>query len=268
MAKRPDGYHEVDMVMQTISLADQIYLEPSETIQLTCSNPQVPTDNRNLAWRAAELLQNQRKKKADNGSGVKIHIEKQIPMAAGLAGGSADAAAVLLGLNEMWDLGLSKPELMELGLKLGADVPFCIRQQTARAEGIGEKLTQIKSRLECTLLLITPDIEVSTALVYQSLFLDKINQNPNIGGVIKALENGNIDQLVDSWGNVLEEVVLEKFPVVAEIKSVCHKHGLNKVLMSGSGPSVYALNPDEKKVQSIKAVLPPTWFCEMTRFKN
>lgn len=268
VADRPNGYHDVDMVMQTISLADQILLEPGEKIELTCSKLQIPVDQRNLAWRAAELLQKHVFNTTGKSNGIQIHIEKRIPMAAGLAGGSTDAAAVLIGLNELWGLGLTKMELMEFGLTLGADVPFCILQQTARAEGIGEKLTKVDSNLSCSVLLITPDTEVSTAFVYQNLVLNKIKKHPDINRVIAALETGDLEKLTDSWGNVLEEVVLVKFPIVALLKNILYEFGLKNVLMSGSGPSVFALNPDEDKIQIIREALPPTWFCELTRFKN
>ncbi|HOP74478.1 MAG TPA: 4-(cytidine 5'-diphospho)-2-C-methyl-D-erythritol kinase [Bacillota bacterium] len=263
---RPDGYHEVDMVMQSIRLSDRIELKTNETIQLTCTNPQVPLDRKNLAWRAAELLQNVVRERRGEVPGVTIHIEKKIPVAAGLAGGSTDAAGVLIGLNQLWDLGLSTEELMRLGLTLGADVPFCIMQHTARAEGIGEKLTSISSKLHCSVLLITPDIQVSTALVYQSLDTEGIRRHPDVNGVIAALETGDLERLCVSWGNVLEEVVLEKFPEVARLKRILRDFGLHTVLMSGSGPSVFALNVDEKLADTIRESLPSTWFCTLTEF--
>lgn len=263
LADRPDGYHEVDMVMQNIALADEIFFEPGEEIELTCSNPDIPTDKHNLAWRAADLI----RRETGCLKGIKIHIEKRIPVAAGLAGGSTDAAAVLIGLNQLWKLGLSQKELMNFGVKLGADVPFCILRQTSRAEGIGEKLSTIDSKLHCNVLLITPDVPVSTALVYQSIITPEIKKHPNINEVITALETGDIDRLTKHWGNVLEEVVLKKFPMVAELKeSLICKFGLNRVLMSGSGPSVFALEPDLKIVDQIRTSLPSTWFCSMTHF--
>jgi len=265
---RQDGYHEVDMVMQSIGLSDRIQLKTGEKIGLTCTNPQVPADRRNLAWRAAELLQEVARERHGKTLGVEIHIEKRIPVAAGLAGGSTDAAGVLIGLNQLWDLGLTTEELMRLGVKLGADVPFCILQRTARAEGIGEKLTVISSRLRCSVLLITPDVQVSTAMVYHSLDTKGIRKHPDIQGVIAALEAGDLERLCAVWGNVLEEVVLEKFPEVAGLKRLMQDFGVHSALMSGSGPSVFALNVDENQAKAVKAALPPTWFCTLTEFQQ
>lgn len=265
---RPDGYHEVDMVMQSIGLTDRIELKNSETIILTCTNPQVPVDRKNLAWRAAELLQEVAKERHGEAPGVEIHIEKKIPVAAGLAGGSTDAAGVLIGLNQLWKLDLTPTELMALGLKLGADVPFCIMQHTARAEGIGEKLTAISSKLHCSVLLITPNVEVSTAMVYRSLDTKGIKKHPDINGVIDALETGDIERLCATWGNVLEEVVLGKFPEVAELKRLLGDFGLHAVMMSGSGPSVFALNVDHKQADAIQKALPSAWFCTLTEFQQ
>ena len=205
--KRPDSYHEIDSVMQTIALADQLTFETHHQVELTCSDSRLPLDRRNLAWRAVELLQ----QKTGTSLGVKIHITKNIPIAAGLAGGSADAAGVLIALNELWNLGLSTDELMLLGVKLGADVPFCIRQGTARAGGIGEKLTEIQSKIKVNLLLVTPNIEVSTAVAY-SLFQTAQNlKRPQVDGVVAALESGDFQQLILSWGNVFEELIAADF---------------------------------------------------------
>lgn len=263
VADLPNGYHEVDMIMQAISLADRITIEPSKKIELTCTNPIIPTDQRNLAWRAVELLQNE----TGITDGVKIHIEKRIPAAAGLAGGSTDAAAVLIGLNQLWNLGFDQGRLMQLGLKLGADVPFCIMGKTARAQGIGEVLTRINTALNCNLLLITPNIEVSTALVYQSLITPEIQNHPRIDQAIAALETNDLECLTKNWGNVLEEVVFNKFPPVAELKRLLSEElNTDRVLMSGSGPSIFVLEPDPNKVESVKKLLPADWFCAMTQF--
>lgn len=261
-AKRSDGYHEIDSVMQSIALADQITLEPHNRIELTSNDNRLPADGQNLAWKAAELMQ----REAGTAIGVKIHITKNIPIAAGLAGGSADAAAVLLGLNQLWNLNLGNDELMRLGVKLGADVPFCIGKGTARARGIGEKLTGIKSRINCSLLLVTPNIQVSTAQAYNRLQLDQIKQRPRINRVIAALEEGNLPLLTESWGNVFEEFILKDFPAVAQVKEAFRRFGLSACLMSGSGPSVYALNPPPEAVKPFSASIPPDWFCCFTHF--
>jgi 4-diphosphocytidyl-2-C-methyl-D-erythritol kinase len=263
LARRPDGYHQVDMVMQTIDLADILTLEPATDIVLSSDITGIPLDKRNLAWRAVLLLQ----EKFGIAKGVKINISKKIPVAAGLAGGSADAAAVLIGLNNLWKLGLSKAELMELGLKLGADVPFCIMKGTARAEGIGEVLTPIDSPLKCQVLLVTPNVPVSTAMVYHKLRVNEIKHHPNIAGVVTALEAGDSKRLCDIWGNVLETVVLKEIPMVAQVKEYFKRFGLSYNLMSGSGPTVFALDPPPETVEAFLAGLPPEWFGCLTGFK-
>lgn len=264
IARRPDGYHQVDLIMQSIELSDQLTLEPAGEIELSCNRPDIPADESNLAWRAARLLQ----EISGSTRGVRIEIEKRIPVAAGLAGGSTDAAAVLLGLNDLWKLGLSQTELMKIGGRLGADVPFCIMKGTARAEGIGEQLTPIKSALKCNVLLVTPNCQVSTAQVYRKLQIEKIKKHPQIDLVIAALEAGDHGALYKLWGNVLEEVVLSEDSLVAEVKSYFKRFGISDCLMSGSGPSVFALNPPEEITEEFLAGLPIGWFGCLTRFLN
>lgn len=265
-AKRSDGYHEVDMVMQSVTLADEISLIDNNQgkIVIEVNNPRVPADRQNLAWRAVELLQ----RTTGVTYGATVRIEKKIPMAAGLAGGSADAAAVLIGLNEMWHLGLSLLELKEIGLKLGADVPFCIHRQTARAQGVGEQLRPVRSRLCCPVLIVTPDIEVSTPLIYQRLDQTEIQGHPQIEKAIAALEVGDLEELSRYWGNVLEEVVLTSFPVVAELKRSLAECGMKHILMSGSGPTVFVLDPPEEAVERFLAGIPLQWFSCLSRLEN
>ncbi len=260
--KRPDGYHEIDTVMQSIALADQITFEASSGLELTCSDSRLPTDYRNLAWKAAELLQ----RELGIGRGVKIHIDKNIPIEAGLAGGSTDAAEVLLALNEFWSLGLSTDELVLLGARLGADVPFCIRRGSFRAGGIGERLTKIHSTIQCDLLLITPNTPISTAQAYGRYSRERIVKRPQVDGVIQAMETGDFELLTNSWGNVFEELVLEDFPGVGQVKKVFYQYGLTANLMSGSGPSVYALNPSPEVIDPIFAAIPKEWFRCHTHF--
>lgn len=262
-ARRPDGYHEVDMIMQTITLADQLSFENHPQIELTCSHQGLAVDNRNLIWKAATLL----KEITGCSSGAKIHLTKNIPIAAGMAGGSSDAAATLLGLNQLWNLGLTKEELMELGVKIGADVPFCILHGTARAQGIGEKLTPIQSMVAGTpIMLVTPNIEVPTKSIYQHLQLDRIISRPQIDEVIDALEVGDLAKLQISWGNVLEEVALREFPMIRHVKEFFAKFGFATNLMTGSGPTVFALNPPQDLIQPFLAALPDRWFGCLTQF--
>ncbi len=260
--KRPDGYHEIDSVMQSIALADQITFEMSSFLELTCSDSRLPTDCRNLAWKAAELLQRELGVK----QGVKIHICKNIPIEAGLAGGSTDAAEVLLTLNEFWGLGLSADELVSLGARLGADVPFCIRGGAARAGGIGEQLTKIHSKMKCALLLITPNTPISTAVAYGRFHKDKILKHPQVDQVVQAMETEDFALLTNSWGNVFEELVQEDFPAVRLVKNLFNQYGLTANLMSGSGPSVYALNPPPEVIGPIFAAIPREWFRCYTHF--
>jgi 4-diphosphocytidyl-2-C-methyl-D-erythritol kinase len=255
--RRPDGYHEVDMIMQSISLADELDFEPGDQIELICNRPDLPVDEHNLVWKAARLLQ----ESLGIGYGVKITLRKKIPVAAGLAGGSADAAATLIGLNRFWHLELTQTQLLQLGLKLGADVPFAILKGTARALGIGEKLIPIVSRLSGKVLLVTPNIAVATPQVYHNLNIAAIKQHPNVNLAIAAVQTGNSEQLGNVWGNVLETAVLPYYPEVKRLKALFINCGVPACLMSGSGPSVFALNPSEKQINLIRRQLPSKWFC-------
>jgi 4-diphosphocytidyl-2-C-methyl-D-erythritol kinase len=252
------------MVMQTIDLADFLTLEPAVDIELNCDMPGIPLDEHNLAWRAVRLLQ----EISGVSKGVKIKISKKIPVAAGLAGGSADAAAALIGVNNLWDLGLSKSELMKLGVRLGADVPFCIMRGTARARGIGEELTPIKTSLKSKVLLVTPKVPVSTSQIYQKLKVNEIQHRPNIAAVVAALEMGDSKGLFDIWGNVLETVVLKENPLVAQVKEYFKRFGLNNSLMSGSGPTVFTIDPPREVVKPFLSGLPLEWFGCLTDFLN
>jgi 4-diphosphocytidyl-2-C-methyl-D-erythritol kinase len=254
--RRPDGYHEVDMIMLSIGLADELEFEPGPIIELTCNHPNLPVNEENLIWKAVRLIQ------AEFGiiNGIKIKLNKKIPVAAGLAGGSTDAAATLIGLNRLWNLHLTQAQLMTLGLKIGADVPFCILQGTARAEGIGEKLTKIDSCLHGTMLLVTPNIAVATPEVYRRLQLSQIHHHPQIDLIIDALRNNNLNQLCAAWGNVLETAVLSCYPEVKWLKELFAQCGVVASLMSGSGPSVFGLNPTMEQVALIVRQLPQDWF--------
>ncbi len=262
VSKRTDGYHEVDMIMQTIALADQLTFICHHQIEITCSNQRLPIDSGNLVWKAGWLL----KEETQFPGGAKIHLTKNIPIAAGLAGGSADAAATLIGLNELWGLGLTRDQLMKIGLKLGTDIPFCISRGTARARGIGTELTGINSKLALELLLVTPDIEVPTPLIYRKLQLNQVRSRPQIEPAIAALENGDLLKLYSCWGNVLEEVAIKEFPDILHVKNYFQKYGLFPNLMSGSGPTIFALNPPRELVTPFLANLPNNWFGCLSHF--
>jgi 4-diphosphocytidyl-2-C-methyl-D-erythritol kinase len=246
--KRPDGYHEVEMVMTTIDLADRIELSllPKDEIRIVSHNRYVPDDQRNLAYQAAKLL----KDKFQIKEGVQIGIEKIIPVAAGLAGGSSDAAATLRGLNKLWNLGLSIDTLAELGAEIGSDVSFCVYGGTALATGRGEKIQELPPPPRCWVVLAKPSIGVSTADIYRRLVLDGV-RHPNTKEMIQSIKSQDFDGVCHHMGNVLEEVTLKLYPEVAQIKSQITRFGADAVLMSGSGPTVFALVQHDSRMHRI-----------------
>ena len=240
---RPNGYHDVRMVMQSIGLGDQVCLRTNKTegITLETNLSFLPSGKGNIAYDAAELFL----QKTGIKTGVSIAIEKRIPVAAGLAGGSTDAAAVLRGLNELFETGLSEAELCEMGLKLGADVPYCIMGGTALAEGIGEILTKLPDAPHFHVLLVKPDNGVSTKEIYQKLRLDETTNHPDIGGMLQSIGAGKHIGVASKLGNVLEPVTKEMCPEIAEIERQMRSFGGEGVLMSGSGPTVFGLFADK-----------------------
>lgn len=247
--KRADGYHEVEMIMTTIDLADRIYLEllPDKQITVDCSASFVPTDERNLAYQAAKKLQERFQVKW----GVSIYIDKQIPVAAGLAGGSTDAAATIKGLNQLWNLGLSLEEMVEVGVELGSDVAFCLHGGTCLATGRGEIITPLSPLPSCWVILAKPPISVSTGNIYGKLQLSDIKERPNTLKMKRALEEGNFSQVTEHLCNVLETVTFKEYPQVLHIKNQMKKFGADGVLMSGSGPTVYGLTQKMSRAQRI-----------------
>lgn len=249
--KREDGYHEINSIMQQISLKDILVIrESKEDIELDSNNKDLPLDSTNLVYRAWKKIQ----EKTGINRGIEINIHKNIPIAAGLAGGSANAAAVLKGLNQLWDLNLSEEELREIGVQIGADVPFCIIGGTAFAEGIGEKLRKLKPFKEKDILLINPGIGISTTEVYKSL---RPSGKPrmNIEKIISAIEDDNIQGVADNIINVMEEVVIEKNPIILEIKEEMARYGALNPLMSGSGSTVFGMFDDMDKLNYCEKIL-------------
>ncbi|MCF6411927.1 4-(cytidine 5'-diphospho)-2-C-methyl-D-erythritol kinase [Pseudalkalibacillus salsuginis] len=246
--KREDGYHEVEMVMTTIDLADRIELTTMErnVIIIDSTGGYVPSDERNLAYQAADLVKKNFKRK----EGVRIHIDKQIPVSAGLAGGSSDAAATLKGLNQLWDLGLSIEELATLGAEIGSDVSFCVYGGTALAKGRGEIIRQIPSPPPCWVVLAKPSIGVSTADVYRMLKLADV-QHPDTAAMLNAIEEKDYNKICASLWNVLESVTLQQYQEVRHIKEQMQRLGAEGVLMSGSGPTVFSLTMYESRAQRI-----------------
>lgn len=246
--KRPDGYHEVEMVMTTIDLADRIELsdDNSSRVKLMSEFRFVPNDHRNLAYQAAELF----RKRMGITRGVNIYLEKNIPVAAGLAGGSSDAAAVLRGLNDLWQVGLTKDELAIMGEELGSDVPFCVYGGTALSTGRGEKIQPLPAPPTCWVILAKPSIGVSTADIYHALKVNRI-EHPNTKDMCKALEMKNYEQMCASVGNVLEPVTTRMHKEVKLIKDQMKRFGADAVLMSGSGPTVFGLVRHESRLHRI-----------------
>ena len=245
--RREDGYHEVRMVMQMLKLYDQIDIEKTETpgIRLTCNLSFLPTDERNIAYKAAKVMMEQFGIK----QGVCIRIEKHIPVAAGMAGGSTDCAAVLYGMNKLFDLQLSQKKLREIGVKLGADVPYCLMRRTALSEGIGEILTPVAPLPDCPILIAKPSISVSTRYVYEHLKLNEETLHPDVDGIVSALKAKDLYGVTDRLGNVLETVTIPEHPVIADIKQQMMQSGAVNALMSGSGPTVFGIFDDEDKAK-------------------
>ena len=247
LGKREDGYHEVRMIMQTIRMYDQLDMRKSVEpgIHLTTNKKYIPVDENNLVWRAAKLMMDT----CGIMEGVSIHLHKVIPVAAGMAGGSSDAAATLVGMNRLFHCGLSKEKLMELGVQIGADVPYCVMRGTALAEGIGEKLTSLPGVPMCYVLIGKPGINVSTKFVYGNLHLDEVTEHPDIDGMVQAIRNHDLYGITDRMGNVLESVTYPAYPVIDEIKAQMMKNGAVNAMMSGSGPTVFGIFDDPDKAE-------------------
>jgi len=239
---REDGYHDVRMVMQTVYLYDDVIIrrKTGPGIEVESNLYYLPVDENNIAYKAAKLLTDE----FDLTNGVFITLKKHIPVSAGMAGGSANAAAVLFGMNRMFRLGLGEEELMERGLKLGADVPYCIKRGTVLAEGIGEKLTPLPPLPKCQILIAKPGVSVSTKWVYDRIDAKKNLQHPDIDGIIAGLHHGDLQTVARSMGNVLEEVTIGAYPVIEEIKSRMKDAGALNAIMSGSGPTVFGIFAD------------------------
>lgn len=244
--RKSDGYHLLRMIMQNIDLYDDISItKQEEGIIVKCNKPYVPTDERNLAYKAAKLF----KDRFNIQEGVAIDIKKNIPVAAGLAGGSTDGAAVLKAMNEIFNVNASDEELMEIGLKLGADIPYCIKGGTALCEGIGEKVTTLKPFKDKILVLVKPPFGVSTKFVYQEFNLEKVLNHPKTEELLEAIENDDLDYVCDNMKNLLENVTLRKHKVLITIKEDMKSFGAKGAMMSGSGPTVFGIFDDMLKAQ-------------------
>ena len=246
ISRLPNGYHEVKMIMQSVGICDELTFEKQPAgITVTTDSGELPTDENNLIYKAAKLLLDT----FDVKEGVRIHLTKRIPIAAGMAGGSTDAAATLQAVNQLFRLGRTKEELMELGVKIGADVPYCILGGTALAEGIGERLTPLPPMPACYLLVAKPGINVSTKYVYTTLDAAPIPSHPDIDGMVDAIFAGDLEGITARLGNVLETVTAPAHPIILEIKKKFLELGSAGVLMSGSGPTVFGIFPDKEEAE-------------------
>lgn len=248
LRRREDGYHELKMIMQTVDICDDLSFERTAQpgIVIQSDNEELPVDGSNLIYRAADLLFREK----GIAEGVKITLTKRIPIAAGMAGGSSDAAATMHGVNELFGMGYSIQELQELGVKLGADIPYCLVGGTMLSEGIGEILTPLPAPPDCFLVVAKPDINVSTAFVYGNLHADRLTYHPDIDGMAQALGAGNLRGITDRLGNVLETVTIKEYPIIEEIKELLRTMGAENALMSGSGPTVFGIFTERKAAET------------------
>lgn len=253
IGKREDGYHEVRMIMQTIRMYDvlEIRKKTSPGISLSTNLPYIPCDERNLVYKAAKILMDEFHVE----EGLSMKLTKSVPVAAGMAGGSSDAAAAFVGVNRLFHLGLSQEELMKRAVQVGADVPYCVMRGTALAEGIGEKLTRLPELPGCYILIGKPGINVSTRTAYENLDLNEIRRRPDIDGMIRDIKNKDLYSMTGKMENVFEPGIMAKYPVIREIRDLMEKQGALKAMMSGSGPTVFGIFDDAGKMQNAARAL-------------
>lgn len=246
IGRRENGYHDVRMVMQTVGLYDRIIMTriPEEEIRIKTNIGFLPVNENNLVYKAIMLMKS--KYKLDGG--IEVDLNKFIPVAAGMAGGSSDAASALFGMNRLYELNLPMGELMNIGVEIGADVPYCIMRGTALAEGIGEKLTRLPDMPFCHILIAKPPVNVSTKLVYEKLDNTDVKLHPDIDGIIEAIKLKDVALVASRMGNVLESVTVPLYPVIDSIKRDMIEHGAINAMMSGSGPTVFGIFPDEQSM--------------------
>jgi len=239
LGKRENGYHDVRMVMQTVGIYDRLIITkiPEDEIRININLKFLPVNENNLIYKAYKLM----KDEYGFSGGIDVDLNKFIPIAAGMAGGSTDAASTMFAINRLFELGLSNEELMKQGVKIGADVPYCIMRGTVLAEGIGEELKELPPMPKCTVLIAKPPISVSTKVVYEALDAKEISEHPDIDGVIEGLEEGSLKKVASAMGNVLEDVTIPMHPVIEEIKQEMKECGALNAMMSGSGPTVFGL---------------------------
>lgn len=251
--RREDGYHEVKMVMQTLNLCDTLTIEKSDTPSITIQvgTAPLPADENNLIYKSANLLIQH----CNLSQGISVSLQKEIPIAAGMAGGSTDAAATLLGMNQLFALGLSLEELQKIGVKIGADVPYCLQGGTALSEGIGEILTTLPAAPDCFVVVGKPEISVSTKYVYENLHANSLQYHPDIDGMVASITNKDLDGITKRMENVLETVTEKEYPVITDIKDLLKEKGAENALMSGSGPTVFGIFTEEERAREARESL-------------
>ncbi len=245
LGRRPNGYHDVKMIMQSVDLYDELEIVPNNEnrIIINCDNNELECDESNLIYRAARALM----EKVNATDGILIKLTKNIPIAAGMAGGSTDAAATLVGINRLMNYGLDDKALKEIGVTLGADIPFCIEGGTCLSEGIGEILTTLTPAPDCYLVIAKPDISVSTKFVYENLKLNEDTIHPDVDGMLDGINNNDLTAVTDRLANLLETVTVDAYPVINTLKQIMLEEGALNSLMSGSGPTVFGIFDDELK---------------------
>lgn len=253
LGKRENGYHDVRMVMQTVGIYDRLIITkiPEDEIRININLKFLPVNENNLIYKAYKLM----KDEYGFSGGIDVDLNKFIPIAAGMAGGSTDAASTMFAINRLFEIGLSNEELMKQGVKIGADVPYCIMRGTALAEGIGEKLTKLSPMPHCYIVVAKPPINVSTKMVYESLDAGAITKHPDIDAIIEAINEGDVKKVAERMGNVLEDVTVPMYPVIAKIKNDMISQGAYNAMMSGSGPTVFGIFPDEQTALKCKEYL-------------
>jgi 4-diphosphocytidyl-2-C-methyl-D-erythritol kinase len=264
--KRSDGYHNIETIFQSIDLHDVLTIQKSESINITCNNPKVPLDSTNLVYKAVDILLKDSKKDF----GVNIHITKNIPIGGGLAGGSADASATLIGLNKLWDLGYSFDELLKFGVKLGSDVPFCMIGGTALGKGRGEDLRIIGKFPNAYIVLANPVIEISTAWAYKQLSNLGLTRNRKDGNILlEKIQQGDLTDIGSHFHNVFEQIVIQEYPIIEKIKTEMLKHNVLGAMMTGSGSTVFAITNDEKVANEVhSSIAEIVEYCIITKTSN
>lgn len=254
LRKRPDGYHDLKMIMQMVDVYDDIVItktDRKDEIVVATDKFVLENEKGNLAYMAVKLLFDE----FNIHQGIEIKINKRIPIAGGMAGGSSDCATTLMGINKMFDLKLSKEDLMKRGVKLGADVPYCVLGKTAIAEGIGEILTPLPTPPSCYVIIAKPPVSVSTAFVYGNIRPNEITKRPDIDGMAEAIKNGDLYKMSSLLYNVMEDVTVPEYPIIADIKKMMIENGTLNSIMSGSGPTVFGIYDNLEKAENTMKLL-------------